>query len=329
MRRYSRKRVTVILLYAIICVLGVACGPGRQESEVFLESSLVTDTIPSASGMAYVNDTVYVVGDDSPFLFLLSPDFTPIGKHLLLQGYPDKLRIPKKIKPDFECIAEWSRDGQTSLLVFGSGSKAETRDSLAVVHLSHLDNPETYSLTKFYEYLLDDIGEGRDMLNIEGAVVHNDSLHLFNRANNQIYIFEMESFYAFLQGTDTVVDIHTVQVTLPEVRGVQAGFSGAAVIPEIDYILFSASLEAADDWIADGAVLGSYVGMLNAQKPEEVISLSPVTDKDGRIYYDKVESLAFHDYLDTGDGKVLAVVDNDDGTSKFLELLIKEGFLNK
>ncbi|MFN6945712.1 MAG: DUF6929 family protein [Cytophagaceae bacterium] len=296
------------------------------DSFIHIEKSLTIDTIPSGSGMAFLNDTIYIVGDDSPFLFLLSRDYEPYKKHLLIKGFSLTERIPKAVKPDFEAIAEWQHDNDTFLLIFGSGSKPEKRDALVMVNIKNPENPEIFSLTKFYKYLMETSGIKRKHLNIEGAEVLNNKLYLFNRATNQLIIIDIENFMNYVRKrTKTPPPLTTHKIELPVMNGVHAGFSGATRIPGTTKIIFSATLEDTRDWISDGKILGSYIGIIDTRNPENVKNISLIT-RNGKSFQDKVESLAFEKFGQNGEVYILSVADNDDGTSKLMELRLDRRF---
>src|SRR5687767_15010743 len=99
----------------------------------------------SASGIEYDGGFFYVVGDDSPYLYVLDKNFTLLKQEKLFDTeVKDSGRIRKKLKPDFEALtfAKWS--GKKKLLQFGSGSK-KLREKLLVSGPAG-DKTETYSL---------------------------------------------------------------------------------------------------------------------------------------------------------------------------------------
>ena len=67
-----------------------------------------------------IDNIIYIVGDDSPFLYCLNFDFNIINKIELFKTAHFKTgRIPKKLKYDFECITKLEiKDKKYLLIVF-------------------------------------------------------------------------------------------------------------------------------------------------------------------------------------------------------------------
>src|SRR5262245_31418769 len=85
--------------------------------------------IPSASGIELVDDRIYIIGDDSPFLFILNKNLKVLEKIKLYNVIIDtRGKIPKAHKADLESLTKVAYNGTSSLLIIGSGSVRETRD---------------------------------------------------------------------------------------------------------------------------------------------------------------------------------------------------------
>lgn len=271
----------------------------------------------SASGIEYDGDLFYVVGDDSPYLYILNKEFKLLKQEKLFDAeVKDSGRIRKKLKPDFEGLtfAHWS--GKKKLLKFGSGSK-KLREKLLVSDPTN-GKTEIYSLEQFYYRLrwLSKLHE--EDFNIEAAVSYNEMLYLFNRGSNTVFRLGQYSFFEFIVGQQTQMpQVDFIHCTLPELDNVQAGFSGACVYE--DKIFFSASLERTSNWIDDGQVLGSYVGMLETSEFKDCQPACILIEENNETFLGKVESLvitgttgnAFH---------VIAVTDEDNGNSVLIEI---------
>lgn len=317
----------------VLVIISIQCQMAHQEKEipVLVEKMLTLDTVPSGSGLAVVDDSIFIVGDDSPWLFQYSTDYRPLGRYLLVSGFPLEGRIPKPVKPDFECLAEATEGESTLLLIFGSGSKSPERDMLIKVDVQQPNDPQIFSLTAFYDHLLSIMEGTRADLNIEAAVVIGKDLYLFNRGDNSIFVVDWRNLLENLPNEQALqeLDIRQYKVELPEREGVSAGLSGACASPDQSSLIFTATLEATENWIADGEILGSYLGVLEVSKLQEgrVASIWLIEDSEGSPIKDKLESVAILDESPAGDIKALAVADNDDGTSKLLELRIARSFL--
>lgn len=318
---------------AVLVFCNMSCMENMNNYPFRVTKAITQSNLPSGSGLAVVESAIYIVGDDSPWLFKYSKDFEPLNKYLLLEGFPLEGRIPKAVKPDFESMAEVQEGGNTSLLIFGSGSISPERDMLIKVDTQQMENPQVFSLTTFYDHLLFLMGGSRADLNIEGALVIKEELFLFNRADNQIFVVNWKNLLKSLQDEKAIrsLDIRQFKIDLPDREGVIAGFSGACFVPEQNKILFTATLEATEDWIADGEILGSYLGVLDLNKLSEgkAEKLFLVLGEDGQPIKDKLESLAIHNLREDGALRLVAVADNDDGTSRLLELEVDASFLKR
>ncbi len=302
----------------------------QDQQLIWIEDTLTIESIPSGSGLAVIKDTVFVVGDDSPWLFQLSPALEEVNRFLMVEGFQEEGRIPKPLKPDFECLAEFQKGGSTFLLAFGSGSKSPERDLVVKINLDRPEKPEKYSLLAFYDYLLTGTGESRENLNMEAALVADNKLYLFNRGTNTIFVMSLDGFLRYLKAP-LEVEMPKFQhypFKLPEVEGISAGFSGASALPGSSEILFTATLEATQNWIADGEIMGSYLGIIDLDRlaAGEVEKVEMVKNDRGEVLKDKLESVAVLKKNPDGSLKVLVVADNDDGTSKVMRLRIEEGF---
>ena len=93
--------------------------------------------LPSASGVEIIDGNIFIIGDDTPFLYKLNQDFIILEKYPL-SGNDSTVnnRVPGIIKGDFESMARYKKGGWNYLAVLSSGSKKITRDSLHVFDLS-------------------------------------------------------------------------------------------------------------------------------------------------------------------------------------------------
>ena len=282
--------------------------------------------LPSGSGMSILGDQIYVVGDDSPYLFLLSADYQLQHRQLILKQFASLERIPKPEKPDYESMAVADWQGHPCLLIFGSGSKSPQRDSLVIVPIQQRDQSQTFSLSPLYDAICRQEGIGREDLNIEGAILLEEQLWLMNRGRNSIISLSWPALSAVLEGKTSIEEL-SLQIhplTLPQIAGKQARISGACNIEGSDLVLFTATVEDTENWIDDGDILGSFVGILDAQSlaKGEVLNSWLVADQAGKPLLEKLESI---DVLEKESDqlRLLAIADNDAGSSRLLELILK------
>ena len=84
---------------------------------------IVIKNLPSASGIEVIDKIIYIIGDDSHYLYCLNFNFQITNKIELFKSDDLSIgRIPKKIKPDLECMTKFKLDGKQHLLICGSGS---------------------------------------------------------------------------------------------------------------------------------------------------------------------------------------------------------------
>jgi len=126
-----------------------------------------------------------------------------------------------------------------------------------------------------------------------------------------LFTLPLAAVLGFLQGNAPVPAAHQLVFELPLIDGCPAGFSGATFV---DGCLFvSASVENTADAVLDGAVLGSFVGVLDV--PAGTAEFARLAWADGRAYLGKVEGLAVRQHLAPGRFELLLVTDDDAGGS--------------
>lgn len=292
----------------------------KDHLNIVIQKIISLPEIPGASGIEHVGGFYYITGDNSPFLFQLNDEFI-IQKKIAI--YADSAAVndtlPKKIKPDFEAMTPVHHTPPFDLYIFGSGSKSPVRDILKRVDLDDPNNSDTISLVLFYEKLVALTG---DELNIEAAFCTADELHLFNRASNKVYVVKLNQFEKFLSSGD-LPEVSVLAFQLPSVRGIHCGFSGACLMPETKAAIFTASAENTTDWIADGDVLGSYIGIIDfsAADPSATIEFIEIPFKESNKI-SKVESVCIRK-IKGKSIEICMVADNDDRGSELMLAEIK------
>jgi hypothetical protein len=81
--------------------------------------------IGSASGLFFNNNSLYIIGDNSGFLYEYNMQNQQLSHHPLIDN-PSQ-NIPKNIKPDFESVTHHN----DTLYVFGSGSTINRNKMIA------------------------------------------------------------------------------------------------------------------------------------------------------------------------------------------------------
>lgn len=274
--------------------------------------------IPSASGLEITASGIYVIGDDSPYLFLLNPKYEIIDKVALFpeRNFSNNI-IEKMQKPDLEALAKGNEEGSV-LLAFGSGSKSPERDVMVEIDLSARLTTE-YDLTEFYSTIKRITGLTGEQLNIEAAETHQDQLYLFNRGENLIIKCSLPQFMAYLKGDQKIPEPEIYRIFLPEIEGIPSGFSGASLDPENGLLFFTATVENTDNWIDDGEVLGSFIGIIDLKDLKDGISPENIAILLDRNFLKiKVESIAVLPPFQKEKAELVLVTDSDGGVSEVL-----------
>lgn len=287
------------------------------ELDIEILSRQILEDIPSASGIIKFKDGFYVIGDDSPYLFHLDRNFdllskTPIYSSEKLQG----TRIPKINKPDFEAIEMISA---TEILVFGSGSKSPERDACVWIEIGEETTYQEYDVSFFYDHIRQmDIMQGYE-LDIEALAVVGDLLHLFNRGRNIIFSFSLQDFLAYCK-TKAPFPIPKAHLfSLPKIKGLQAGFSGATSFQDQPYLIFTASVEDSPNAYDDGDILGSFMGVIkikNGQLDNDYL-IRQIPNPGSPL---KVESVIIDKVISDAETELVLVTDNDGSPSEILRL---------
>ena len=239
--------------------------------------------LSAASGLVRAGAWLYLVADDEHHLGMLPagaaalqhlPQAPLVQLHRILPGdLPPDPKARKKRKPDLEALALLpASPAQPSgaLLALGSGSKPN-RQRGVVIALDATGRPDgaaqVVDLSALYTPLRAEFAD----LNIEGAFVANDCLHLLQRGNkgdarSACISYPLAALLAWLAGTRTEppAPLRTTQFDLRMVDGVPLGFTDGAALPHGEGWLFSAVAENTDDSYADGECVASAIGWVGA-----------------------------------------------------------------
>lgn len=321
-------------LYLIACVVLIAsCNGGYRQTNPYgltITNSFAFDSLPSASAIAVFQDSVYIIGDDAPWVYKMNKmqnDEREIEWIKIPGADSSKFRIPKDVKNDFEASAIGTVNDDVYHLAFGSGSLSPYRDSLLFFNVKDEWGMKKVSLAVFYDSLLTRNKMEKKDFNIEGATIAGNFLYLFNRADGLIFQINWQEFYNYINNTTAAVPSSTThRIELPRDGEVQAGFSGACTLDK-NTIIFTASLEDTKDWVQDGEIKGSYIGVLDIVNPKVINLYAGMrVQNDSSIYREardvstiKLESV---DVLSNSRENIelIAVADNDNGTSTIFHI---------
>ncbi|MBT9392686.1 hypothetical protein KLP40_05875 [Hymenobacter sp. NST-14] len=289
--------------------------------------------LPSASGAEIVGDVAYLIGDDSPFLYQLNAATLVAGQRTALfeTVHFSSGRLPKDLKPDLECLTALTTPaGETGLLVLGSGATAAREQGFWVpLTATAAGGAGTtvypLGLQGLYAALRPHLPAGVT-LNLEAAAATATELLLFQRTvgaarGNLLLRLPLTATLDYLHRRRAQPPAVSAQLfELPALDGKPAGFSGATWFA--GRLLVTASVEDTQDAVLDGAVLGSFVGVLALPGPgrHQVLpaTFAHLAWPDGRPYRGKVESVAAYRERAPGCFELLLVTDDDAGGSTAL-----------
>jgi hypothetical protein len=224
--------------------------------------------LSAASGLVQIGETLCVVGDDEQHLAVFDQNDGGPGRliRLLPGDLPRGKKKRKKVKPDFEILFHLPASGR--ICAMGSGSTPQRmRGALIDLDTGNVTLLDLQPLFAALALLVTEI-------NLEGGVVRDDRLLLFNRGNTatpETRIFE--TALAAVTGGE-VVEVAVVKtLALPMIDGVPLTVTDACSLGD-DQFLLSAVAEVTDDSYADGDILGAAIILLNAHL--DVLAIEPL-----------------------------------------------------
>lgn len=237
--------------------------------------------IGAASGLTFHNDKLFIVSDNSNYLYEYHIESKTLNHHLLMNMDGLNEQVKKKQKLDLEAITQH----QGILHLFPSGSKPNRVTRFAV-------DVKDYSLTRknnvgnLYAQLRETLNIAEEDFNIEGVVCHGDTLLLFNRGNGPN---ERNGIIKVLDKEGDIRPTFT-PITLPRINGKSAGFTDATVVN--GKIFFLAAAEAGKSVFHDGEIGGSQVGVIDLASltVEKVETISSELKFEGITLYRETPS---------------------------------------
>lgn len=301
----------------ILLFLSAAISSCRN-NETVLESVKGLKDYPSASGMEFMDDKVYIIGDDANNILVMDTSLNIIDS-ISLYSFPDK-RIPKDVKPDLEGMTQLQ---EKKLLITGSGSLAPYRNIAWIVDPA-TKQKDSIRLDTFYNRLsLFNIKE----INIEGVAAIPGGIVLSNRGNrsnrkNQL-IFTRKDFWQHQAHTV----ITTTLLGFNKDSNSFQGVSGLDYSRRSDRLLITVSTEDTRNSLEDGAIGKSYLWIvknISAKKSWKAINPDQIIDlekTDPRFKGHKIESVSVMKETEKFMYLLLAA-DNDDGSSSLFKVVV-------
>jgi hypothetical protein len=280
--------------------------------------------VRAASGLVWWGRELAVIQDDASFIALVDPA-TGRARAIPLPAGPAGARLfeerrgTKKLKLDLESCVVAELAGRPHLIAFGSGS-SPLRERIVTLPLDHgerdADAVRVLPAKALYAALRACPELHGAELNLEGAVVRDQSLLLLQRGNgsaalghapNAVCSLPWPSVARYLASGghfDCPAVEHVGVVDLPELAGVRLTFTDATLAG--GELLFLATAEASPNAVDDGAVEGSSLGRFDGAGR---VRLGHLLDETGSPCREKVEGLVADP---AAPRRVLLTVDADD-----------------
>ena len=210
--------------------------------------------IGSASGLIYKDNQLFIIGDNSGYLYEYGIENKELKRHPLTENPSEN--IAKKDKPDFEAITEF--DGKT--YIFGSGS-TEKRNKMVTIDSKSKEIIATTDLSDLYLAMQSFAELPQDDLNIEGAAFNGTEWFFFNRGNGA----KGKNIVFTVQGKNLTEEFNIIstEVKLPKLKGIRSSFTDAVLAGNKMY--FVATAENTTSTYNDGEVLGSVIGCIDLE----------------------------------------------------------------
>lgn len=233
--------------------------------------------IGSASGLSFHNDLLYLISDNSSYLYEYKMESNELNKIALVENPAEN--IPKKEKPDLESMTL----DKNKILIFGSGS-TENRTLLKTYHIKN-EKIKDKDLTELYSKLKTQFSIEDNELNIEGSLFYGKKFYLFQRGNS-----EKGSNGFFIIDNDKEVEIEFHKLELPKLNNIEASFTDAILVDETIYFL--AAVENTTSTYEDGEILGTFLGKMKLAdfSIEKTILISSKNKFEGITLYKKTEN---------------------------------------
>lgn len=275
----------------------------------------------AGSAIAYINDRLYVAGDNMGHVLVLDTSFHEID-NISIRDVPEGL-IPKAIKHDIEAATAIDYEGKDALLLISSGSRKKHRDNAWIIDIAKRQSIQL-SLRPFYDRLRD---AGLQKLNIEGAAAIPGGMVLSNRGNNDYpqnhIIITSPTFWT----EQYPAPISIKQIGLKTSNATFSGLSGMDYSPLSDCLLLTVSTEDTNNAYLDGAIGKSYLWLVynfSAKTtndnivPDHIIDLEAA---DSRFNRQKIETVCILSES-AAEMRLALAADNDGGDTVMFEVHI-------
>lgn len=229
--------------------------------------------LSAASGLVKSGDRLFVVADDEHHLAVFDLSHREPGRLVpIFDGaLPLRHKARKAAKPDCEALLvlpAFAGYPHGALMVMGSGSRP-SRQRGALLALDAAGAIQGSARPVDLAPLLDPLRDRVPDLNIEGALVHGDTLSLLQRGNGAAAVnarigLSWPELHRWLAEAGPAPEAASItRFELGAVDGVALSFTDGAALPDGGW-LFSAAAEDSSDTYSDGRCTGSVIGLVDA-----------------------------------------------------------------
>lgn len=231
--------------------------------------------LSAASGIYYEENKLYIVCDDSNYLYTYNIPQNHLEKDLLIDMFNQNERVDKKSKLDLESIFKYDN----SLHLLGSMSTSNRTTNFQVAG-PPFDIAKSFSTTQLADNIHAQLDVNAENLNIEGSFLHRDTLYLFNRGNGP-----EEKNGIILVKEDLLTPIQYIDIPLPKQESGSPAFTDAILLGKKIY--FIAAIEQTNSTYEDGQIGGSFFGSIDLNTLA-LTSFIPISGKH------KFEGISFY-----------------------------------
>lgn len=310
-------------LYYILTILAINVLIGCNTRPKLVLREVKVLSYPSASGVLYFNEKIYIIGDDAPYLLILDEHLN-LSDSIPLINSTEK-RIPKNIKPDLESIALVYENKRAYLMALGSGSLDPYRNAGVILDLK--THRATYiNLDSFYYRIK---VAGINDLNVEGAAAIPGGIIIATRGNKTFsknhLVFTTKDFWKNQDSSE----IKIIKTGVNQDTSVFNGISGMDYSAKSDKLILTVSTEDTYSTLADGKIGTSYLWIINditSKKSFAAINPNIIIDlekEDPRFVGHKIESVCISHETKT-QIELIMVSDDDRGGSGLFRVVINK-----
>ena len=288
--------------------------------------------VRAGSGLTNLGNRLALIQDDANFVAILDPLGRTV-ESIALPELPcrqrqfDDLRGNRLEKLDLEACATIHENDRQLMVAFGSGSNA-ARERILVMKWPLLSDADIclFHAPEFYRCIRAEQEFAGSELNMEGAAfLGGDVLRLFQRGNgatrdgslpiNATCDISWSQLWSHLQGeARPVAPFNCKRYDLGSLDDVRLTFTDGSVRDHS--VFFTATAEASPDTIADGPIMGSVLGRIEADGSAR---WTMILDEKGERLVAKVEGLTL-DPLDPSRGWISLDADDPEAPSELCEI---------